>query len=252
METNTALFNFCVRQGDSSLILGQRLSALCGHGPILEEDIALTNISLDLIGQASTLFTFAASIENKGRTEDELAYHRGEREFTNALLVEQPNGDFAMTIVRQFLFDSYQFYLFQSLEKSVNNSLAEFATKFLKEVQYHLRHSTQWLLRLGDGTEESHNRTQKALDYLWSYTGDLFAETDGDELLCKQGVIFEAATLHKLWTDHITASFAQATLNCPATTFMHKGSRLGQHTEHLGFVLAEMQYIPRTFPGATW
>lgn len=252
METQTALFQYCLRLADSSLILSQRLGEWCGHGPILEEDIALTNISLDLIGHATAVLQYAVKVEGKGRNEDELAYLRNERDFRNVLLVEQPNGDYGNTIARQFLFDAFQFYYYQDLQKSKDETIAALAEKSLKEITYHLRHSSQWVLRLGDGTAESHERIQNSINELWTYTGDLFDMDEVDSLLIKEGVAVDSKRVKEKWEKHVAEVFEQATLKTPAQAFMQKGSREGKHTEHLGFLLAEMQYLPRTYPNAKW
>jgi ring-1,2-phenylacetyl-CoA epoxidase subunit PaaC len=252
METQTALFQYCLRLGDSSLVLSQRLGEWCGHGPILEEDIALTNISLDLIGHATAMLQYAAKVEGKGRNEDELAYLRNERDFRNALLVEQPNGDYACTIARQFLFDAFQYYYYQELQKSKDETIAALAAKSLKEITYHLRHSSQWVLRLGDGTAESHQRIQSALNDLWTYTGDLFDMDEVDVLLVKEGIASDLKAIKAKWNNHVSEILEKATIQIPAESYMQGGSRDGKHTEHLGFLLAEMQYLPRTYPTAKW
>ena len=252
MNKQQALFEYCLRLGDTSLILGQRLSEWCGHGPILEEDIGLTNISLDYIGHATSILKYAALVENKGRTEDDLAYQRNERDFKNALLVEQPNGDYACTIARQFLFSVFAFYLYEELKKSKDETLAGIAAKALKEITYHLRHSTEWMYRMGDGTEESHIRMQNALNDLWMFTGDLFEMHEADALMIKEGVGVDLKMIRSKWEKHIDEVVKKATLKIPSETFMQKGSLEGKHTEHLGYILAEMQYLPRTYPDATW
>jgi ring-1,2-phenylacetyl-CoA epoxidase subunit PaaC len=252
MENQTALFQYCLRLADSSLILGQRLGEWCGHGPILEEDIALTNIALDLVGHATAMLQYASTIEGKGHTEDDLAYLRSEREYRNVLLVEQTNGDYAKTIARQFLFDAFQYYYYESLQSSKDEMIAALATKSFKEITYHLRHSSQWVFRLGDGTPESHERIQNAIDELWMYTGDLFDMDETDSLLIKEGIAVDLKPVKEKWNDHVAEILKKATLKIPAQTFMQRGSREGKHTEHLGFLLAEMQYLPRTFPNAKW
>ena len=252
MDKQSALFEYCLRLGDSSLVIGQRLSEWCGHGPILEEDIALTNVALDFVGQATAILQYAASVEGKGRTEDDLAFMRNEREFRNVLLAEQPNGDYANTIMRQFLFDAYQYYFYQDLLKSKDKTIAALAEKSLKEVTYHLRHSSQWILRMGDGTTESHERVQAALDELWMFTGDLFDMDETDTLLIKEGIAIDMKPLRVKWMAHVAEIFEKAKLKIPSETFMQSGSREGRHTEHLGFLLAEMQSLPRTFPDAKW
>jgi ring-1,2-phenylacetyl-CoA epoxidase subunit PaaC len=247
-----ALFEYCLRLGDSSLILGHRLSEWCGHGPILEEDIALINIALDEIGRATSLLQHAAQIEGKGRTEDDLAYQRSERDFKNFLLTEQPNGDFAKTIVRQFFYDVYCHYLFNGLKNSKDAQLAGIAEKAVKEIAYHLLHSTDWMLRLGDGTDESHARMQNAINELYRFTGEMFMKDDTDDLLLKEGIAPDLSEIKSKWETHVAEVISEATLQIPEGVYMHSGSRKGIHTEHLGFLLAEMQYLPRMFPSAKW
>lgn len=252
MEKQKALFEYCLRLADSSLILGQRLGEWCGHGPILEEDIALTNIALDFVGHATAMLQYAAKVEGKDRTEDDLAYMRNEREFRNVLLVEQPNGDYAKTIARQFLFDTYQYYYYEALQKSKDETIAALAEKSLKEITYHLRHSSQWVLRLGDGTAESHERIQTAINDLWAFTGDLFDMDEADTCLIKEEIAVDLKPIKEKWFNHVSEILKKATLQIPAQTFMQSGSREGKHTEHLGYLLAEMQYLSRTFPHAKW
>ncbi len=246
------LFEYCLRIGDTSLILGQRLGEWCGHGPILEEDIALTNIALDLIGQSRALLTYAGEIEGKGRNEDDLAYMRGEREFRNFLIAEQPNGDFGQTILKQFFVSTFQCFFFTELTKSKDKTLSELAEKSLKEVTYHFRHSSEWVKRLGDGTEESRKRIIKAVDELWMYTGDMFDMNSVDDELIKEGIAFDRSKIKPLWENKVKEVFADATLSIPENAFMIGGSMEGKHTEYLGHMLAEMQSLSRAFPGATW
>jgi len=252
MNIKEATFDYLLRLGDSSLIIGHRLSEWCGHGPILEEDIAMTNIALDFVGNATALLTYAAQVEGKGRTEDDLAFMRNEREFRNLLLTEQPNGDFAQTITRQFLFDTYMYFLYEELKNSKDETLAALATKAHKEIVYHLRHTTEWMYRLGDGTEESHERAQKALDALWMYTAELFDMDEVDALLIKEGIVPDLALLKSKWEQRVEEVIKTSTLQVPKTTFKQKGSREGKHSEHLGFLLAEMQYVHRAYPGVKW
>ena len=246
------LFEYCLRLADTPLILGQRLGEWCGHGPILEEDIALTNISLDLFGQASGLLTYAASVEGKGRTEDDLAFLRDVRDFRNALIVEQPNSDYGQTILRQFLVSAYLYFLYESLSSSKDSMISGIAAKSLKEVAYHLRHSTEWVLRMGDGTEESHQRMLKATDELWMYTGDLFDADEVEHALVKNGIAVDLNTIHSKWLEKVRDVYNRATLPLPSNVFMIKGSRQGRHSEHLGHILAEMQVLPRMYPDAKW
>jgi len=252
MTTQEALFQYTLRLGDTNLILGQRLSEWTGHGPFLEEDLALTNIALDITGTAKSLLEYAASIEGKGRTEDDLAYFRNDRQFTNALITEQPNGDYANTIVRQVIMDCFDFHFYTELAKSKDETLAGIAQKSIKEVTYHLRHTASWLERFGDGTEESHNRAQNALNDLWQFTGDLFEMTEGDALLVKEGIAVDLNNVKVKWEKHMDDLFEKSTLKKPENVFMQKGSRKGIHTEHLAYILAEMQALPRMYPGAKW
>ena len=251
-KINKALFEYCLRLGDSSLILGQRLAEWCGHGPILEEDIALTNISLDLIGQSRAFLTYAGEVEEKGRTEDDLAFLRNEREFRNLLLTEQSNGDFAQTMLRQLFISAFQYYFYSALCNSKDATIAALAAKSLKEVTYHLRHSAQWVIRCGDGTEESQVRLKHALSELWKYTGDLFDMDDSDVILIKEGIAPDLKPIQKQWIDKIAEVFSFAKISIPENVFMMSGSRKGKHTESLGHMLSEMQYLQRTHPGATW
>ncbi len=252
MNLKEATVEYLFRLGDSSLIIGHRLSEWCGHGPILEEDIAMTNIALDFVGNATAILTYAAQLEGKGRTEDDLAFMRNEREFRNLLLTEQPNGDFAQTIARQFLFDTYMFYLYEGLKTSKDETLNALATKAHKEITYHLRHTTEWMYRLGDGTEESHERIQQAIDRLWMYTPDLFDADEVDQYLVKEGIIPDLSVVKGKWEDYVKKVISEATLKLPVTNVKQKGSREGKHTEHLGFLLAEMQYVHRAYPGVKW
>lgn len=246
------LFEYVLRLGDDSLILGHRVSEWCGHGPILEEDIALTNISLDLIGQATSLLKYAGEVEGKGRDEDKLAYLRIDREYKNSLLVEQLNGDFGMTIMRQFLFDAYRMPLFEALTHSKDKQLAAIAEKSLKETKYHYRHSAEWVIRLGDGTDESHERIQNAVDALFRYSSDLFFMDDVDAILFKEGISPDMKSIHDKWKTSVNNVFAEATLEIPENNWEQKGGRNGKHSEHLGLLLAEMQYIQRVYPNMEW
>ncbi len=251
-KVKTALTDYSIRLGDSPLILGQRLAEWCGHGPVLEEDIALTNISLDLIGQARAFLTYAAELEGKGRTEDDLAFLRNERQFKNMLLTEQVNGDFAQTILRQFLYSSFHVLFYRELAKSKDSTFSALAQKSLKEVTYHLRHSSEWVIRLGDGTTESKNRLENALSELWKYTGDMFDKDETDTVLITEEIAPDPDSLRKEWMETVNEVFSTATISVPKDVYMIKGSRQGKHTEQLGHLLAEMQYLPRTYPGAGW
>jgi ring-1,2-phenylacetyl-CoA epoxidase subunit PaaC len=247
-----ARFDYCLRLGDSSLILGHRLSEWCGHGPVLEEDIALINVSLDLIGRATNLLKYAGEIEGQGRTEDDLAYLRNERHFQNLLITEQPNGDFAVTIARQFFMDAFSYFLYDSLQSSSDKQLAAIAEKAIKEIRYHLRHSSEWMLKLGDGTPESHERLRNAVNQLWRFTGEMFIADETDKLLQEAGIAPDLAAIKINWDTMVNEVLEKATLTRPEDTFMQTGSKKGIHTEHLGFLLAEMQYLPRMYPGAKW
>ena len=249
---STAFFEYLLRLGDDRLVLGHRTSEWCGHGPILEEEIALTNIALDLIGEANLLLQRAGQVEGKGRDQDALAYLRIDREFRNVLMVEQPRGDFGHTIVRQFLFGTYALHQWEALTSCADADLAGIAAKAVKESRYHVRHAGEWLARLGDGTDESHARTQDALDDLWRYTGELFMTDAVEQELVKQKLAVDSSTLEAAWKRDVAEAIARATLRLPADGYMQRGGRSGLHSEHLGHMLAEMQVLPRTHPGATW
>lgn len=252
MTTNEALINYCLRLGDSSLILGQRMAEWCSNGPILEEDIAMTNVALDLIGQSRTMLTYAGKLEGKGRTEDDLAYKREEREFYNTLLSERPNGHFGDTVARNFLHSAFFYHLFQALKNSNDEMIAAHAAKSIKEITYHLRHSSEWLVRLGDGTEESHNKIQESLDNLWEYTGDLFEMNEVDELLIKEGIAVDLNEVKKAWGNTVAEVLSRATLTKPEDGYMHSGRLNAVHSEYLGHLIAEMQFLQRAYPTAKW
>jgi len=247
-----ALFEYLLRLGDDRLVLGHRLSEWCGHAPILEEDIALANIALDLIGQATLLLKLAGEIEGAGRSEDALAYFRDSTAFRNVQLVELPKGDFAVTIVRQFLFSAAAYYQLEALERSSHPELAGIAAKAVKETRYHVRHAGEWVIKLGDGTAESHDRAQRALDDLWRYTGELFLPDAVDETLAREGIAPDLAALEPKWRAQVADVVRRATLTLPADGYMQRGGRAGRHTEHLGHMLAEMQIVARSHPGAQW
>jgi len=253
MTQQEALFTYTQRLGDTSLILGHRISEWCGHGPKLEQDIALINISLDLIGQARNYLAYAGQVEGKGRDEDQLAYFRVEREFKNPLLVEYTNGDWGQTIMRSFLFDVFHYYFLNELIKSKDEQLAAIATKSLKEVTYHLRHNSDWVIRLGDGTAESHERMEKAIDELWMYTGELFDMDEVDQLLISAGIAPDLSRIKTKWEAKVKEVFEEATLTYPGESWMQSGGKLkGIHSEEMGYILAEMQYLPRCYPDAKW
>lgn len=246
------LFTYTLRLADNSLILAQRLSEWTGHGPFLEEDLALTNIALDTFGTATSLLEYAAETEGKGRSADDLAYFRNEREFTNVLLVEQANGDYAKTIVRQVFVDAFNLFLYQELAKSKDETLAGIAQKAIKEVTYHYRHSSSWVVRFGDGTEESHTKAQDAVNELWRFTGELFEMDEVETSLIKEGIAVDLNLIKSKWEKQIDELFAKATLKKPESAYMQTGGRKGIHTEHLGYLLSEMQTLPRMLPNAKW
>ena len=246
-----SLFQYTLRIADSSLILGQRMSEWCSKGPTLEEDIAMSNIGLDLFGQANGFYEYAAQLDGS-RSADELAFQRNEREFFNHQLTEQENGNFGTTTVRNFLHDAYNFLFYTQLSESKDETLAAIAAKSLKEVKYHLRHSSNWLIRLGDGTQESNLKVQDALDSLWQYTGELFEMDEIDNEILNQGIGVDNSKLKKAWDKIVDSSLKKAKLNRPLDGYMASGSKKGIHTEHLGFLLAEMQFLPRAYPDAEW
>lgn len=237
---------------DNSLILGQRLGELTGHGPTLETDIALTNISLDLFGQVRSYFQYAAQISGEEVTEDDLAFLRTEREYLNVLLVEQPNTDFAYTIGRQFLFDHFHILLMQELQKSDDATLVAIASKSIKEVNYHKRFSSDWVKRLGDGTEESKEKMQTAINDLWRFTDELFHITTADEEMIKAGVGVDVKTLKEAYYKNVSEVLEEATLDVPDLKYFQKGGKDGIHSEHMGFILSDMQYMQRTYPNMNW
>ncbi|MDB4906830.1 MAG: phenylacetate-CoA oxygenase, PaaI subunit [Gemmatimonadetes bacterium] len=251
-EPANALFEYLLRLGDDRLVLGHRLSEWCGHGPILEEDIALSNIALDLLGQATIYLKMAGEVEGKGRDEDALAFFREVVDFRNAHLCELPRGDFGFTIVRQFLFDAYDAILLEFLLKSTHEELAAFASKAIKEARYHVRHSGEWVIKLGDGTTESHRRAQAALDALWKYTPELFTCDAIDAELEARGIAPDQALVQAKWNEVVRDVLARATLTVPEKAVATRGGRQGRHTEHLGLMLAEMQSTARAHPGAKW
>ncbi|MGX7705692.1 1,2-phenylacetyl-CoA epoxidase subunit PaaC [Methylobacterium sp. Gmos1] len=247
-----ALFEFLTRMGDNALVLGHRLSEWCGHGPVLEEDIGTANVALDLIGQARFWLGLAGEIEGRGRSADDLAFLRDVWDFRNVLLVEMPNGDFGRTIMRQFLFDAWHVAMLRDLTGSSEARVAEIAAKAVKEVHYHLEKSADLVIRLGDGTGESHRRMQGALDLLWPYAGELFLGDAMDEVVAAAGIAPDPASLRSAWDATVLPVLAEATLAVPNGSFAQKGGRRGIHTEHLGRMLAEMQFLQRAYPGATW
>lgn len=248
----SSLFRYALRLADDALILGHRLSEWIGHAPMLEEELALGNIALDLIGEARALYSYAGAVEGAGRDEDAFAYRRDAGGFRNLLLVEQPNGDFAATIVRQFLYSAFIGPFWRALMGSRDATLAAIAAKAEKEAAYHRRHAGEWLIRLGDGTAESHRRAQEALDDLWIYAGEMF-EMDADErALAAEGIAVDRALLRDEWEESVRKLLAEATLARPAAGWTQTGGRNGRHSEHLGHLLAEMQFLQRAYPGAAW
>ncbi len=276
MNTNSqfpilnSLINYILHLADNALILAHCNSEWCGHGPVLEQDIAITNISLDLIGQARNFYQYAAELTNHSTiqpfnhstiqpfnhsthsTEDTLAYLRDARNFKNCLLVEQPNGDWGKTILRQFFFSNYQYLLYEKLQISSDDQLSAIAAKALKEVTYHLRWSSEWVIRLGDGTEESHNRMLNAIDELWPYTDELFIAADYENELLNNKISVDVASLKTNWQQKTELIFSEATLPMPKEIFAHKGGKQGMHTEQLGFILAGMQFLQRAYPNSEW
>jgi ring-1,2-phenylacetyl-CoA epoxidase subunit PaaC len=245
--------NYLLRLGDNALILSQQLSQLCGKGPALEEDMALTNVALDLLGQTRMWYEYAGELEGAGRDEDQLAYHRDAHDFKNCLLLEQPNGNYADTMMRQFLFDTWHYFLIRGLTASSDTRIAGIAEKTLKEVTYHVRRSGDLIVRLGDGSDISHAKTQAAANDLWMYTGEAFHYDAIDDAMVAAGVAPAADGLRAQWLEHVAEIFAEATLTMPSPdAWMQKGGKQGTHTEHLGFILAEMQFLQRAYPGAQW
>ena len=249
--TETPLVRFVLRRADDAVVLGHRLSEWCGHAPTPEEDMALANMGLDLLGQARSLYSYAAEIEGAGHDEDDLAYLRDTPQFQNLLLVEQPNGDFALTIVRQFLYAAYVDPWWRAMMASEDPTLAAIAAKAEKETAYHLRHASEWLIRLGDGTSESHRRAQAAIDQLWPYIGEMFEPGDECDLIAS-GIAADPAALRPGFDALAAGVLDQATLRRPAGVWAQRGGRQGRHSEHLGFLLAEMQHLQRSYPGAKW
>lgn len=250
--SETPLVLYTLRRADDALILGHRLSEWCGHAPMLEEDMALANMGLDLLGQARGLYSYAAEVEGRGNDEDKFAYLRDIRQYRNLLLLEQPNGDFARTMVRQFFYAAFADLYWRAMMKSDDATLAAIAAKSEKESAYHVRHSSEWIVRLGDGTGDSHARAQTAIDDLWAFTGEMF-EVDGSErALIDAGIAVDPAILRPQWLKLVSDIVNEATLVLPKSGWMQQGGRSGRHSEHLGHLLSELQSMPRTFPGATW
>jgi ring-1,2-phenylacetyl-CoA epoxidase subunit PaaC len=254
-----ALIDYTLHLADNALVLGHRNSEWTGHGPILEQDIALSNIALDLIGQARNLYQFAAGMMNGGVSEDSLAYLRDVREFRNCLLVEQPNGDWGMTILRQFFFSAWQYYFYGELRQSRDNTLAAIAEKSFKEVTYHLRWSGEWVIRLGDGTDESHSRMEKAMAHLWQFTGELFEPATYELELVSDKIAVDLSVIRPMWDQRVQEVLSTARLShgssdwgSGGSEWMQTGGKQGRHTEQLGYLLAEMQFLQRAYPGCEW
>lgn len=275
VNQSTSQLLYTLQIADNALIIGHRISEWCGHGPILEQDIAITNTSLDHLGQARSLYQHAADMFNalpteqkntlftstalqnkinKGENidEDDLAYLRDSWDFRNVLLTEQPNKDWAYTVVRSFFYDAFNFYFYTELQKSKDSVLAAIAEKSLKEVTYHLRWSSEWMIRLGDGTDESKARIQEAVDNRWAYTGEFFEATEADKAMLAEGIGVDLAGIKTKWMERVNAVLEEATLTLPANNWMHSGGKECRHSENLGFVLAEMQFMQRAYPDMEW
>lgn len=250
MNNNLVQYIFSI--ADNSLILGQRLGELCGHGPSLETDIAMTNISLDLFGQVRSYYQYAAKLIGDDATEDTIAFLRKEREYKNVLLVEQPNRDFAYSIGRQFLFDVYHLLLLEELQNSSDATLSAIAKKSIKEVSYHTRFSSDWIRRLGDGTEESHNRIQTAITDLWVFTEELFLQTEAEKAMVAEGIGVDVTQLKEAFYKRVNTILEESTLETPTIEYFQKGGKQGIHSEHMGYILTELQYMQRTYPNMTW
>jgi len=249
---NPLLFPYLLTIADNSLILAQRLGELCGHGPNLETDIALTNISLDLLGQTRSYYQYAAKISGENKTEDDIAFLRIEREYKNCLLVEQPNTHFGYTIGRQFLFDVYHYMLMEKLQDSPDETLSAIAKKGIKEVSYRKRFSSDWVKRLGDGTEESKAKMQEAIDALWRFTDELFIMTEAEKEMAKEGIGVDISEFRGKYYEEVSAILREATLTIPENKYFAKGGKEGIHSEHMGYLLADLQYMQRTYPNMTW
>lgn len=243
---------YVLRLGDNALILGQRLSAWCGYGPVLEQDIALSNIALDQLGQARMLMQYAAELKGGDTTEDGMAFFRDVFDYHNLLLLEMENGHWGDTVVRQFLFDTFNYFFYTELLKSADERLQSIAQKAIKEVTYHAQWSAEWVIRLGDGTEESHQKAQKSLDELWEWTGEMFTMDELERRMVEQGIGVDVAALKPRWDEKVAEILDLATLRKPEDGWMQSGGKQGEHTEYLGYVLAEMQHLPRMYPDAQW
>jgi len=250
--TRAELMDYAIALGDDALTIGQRLSEWCSNAPFLEEDLALANVALDFIGRARMFFGYAAQLEGRGRSEDDVAYLRDCREYRNLLICELPRGDFAFSTARQFLIDAFNLCFLEKLTASNDAQLAAIAAKALKESRYHLRRSRDWMLRLGDGTQESHRRLQAALDDLWGYTAEFFEMEEAEQRLAAAGVAVDRSVLRGEWDRLVDGVLAEATLQRPAGDWSVGGGRRGIHTEHLGHMLSELQYLQRAYPGLQW
>ncbi|TPE44520.1 phenylacetate-CoA oxygenase subunit PaaC [Pontibacter mangrovi] len=251
-EVRQLVFDYTLQLADTSLILSHRLAEWCGHGPILEQDMAMTNISLDLLGEARNLYQYAAELEGKGHTEDDLAYLRDAVAYKNPLLVEQPNGNFGDTVLRQFIFDTFHYFFLKELQNSTDHRLAAIAEKSLKEASYHIKWSSEWVIRLGDGTEESKKRMEAAIDELWTYSGELFEATPTEKALQELDIIPDYTSIKAEWDKHVAQVLQEATLALPQDQWMQSGGKYGRHSEHLGYILSDLQYLQRTYPGQKW
>ena len=252
MSDPALIKQYAIRMGDDALVLGHRLSEWCSHGPFLEEDLALTNTALDYVGRARMFYSYAAQLAADGSTEDTFAYHRDCRDFTNLLMLELPNGDFGFTMARQYLVDEFYFLFMQALSRSTDETLRGIADKSVKESDYHRRRSIEWMMRLGDGTEESHERLQSSLDDLWGYTSEFFLVDDLDRTLVNAGVAVDVSAFKCEWRDRVERTLAEATLTMPDTDWSVTGGREGMHTEALGHMLSDLQFLQKTYPGMEW
>jgi ring-1,2-phenylacetyl-CoA epoxidase subunit PaaC len=252
MQEIELIYNYVLHLADNSMILGQRNAEWCGHGPVLEQDIAITNITLDLIGEARSLYEYAAELKGGKATEDTVAFLRDIMSYRNALLLEQPNTDWAYTIVRQFFYDAFHLQVLAFLQTGKDKRLSEIANKSFKEVTYHLKWSSEWVIRLGDGTDISHEKMQTAINELWEYTGEFFIPSEIEMQAMQLGLAPNLESLKPLWLEKVKDIFEQATLAIPTKDFQQKGGKLGIHSEHLGYILAEMQFMQRSYPGLAW
>lgn len=251
-ERKDLLIDYLLQLADNSMILGQRNSEWCGHGPILEQDIALTNITLDLIGEARSLYQYIAELKGGTETEDSVAFLRDAMQYRNVLLLEQPNTDWAYTVLKQFFYDSFHYHLQESLVESSDQRLREIAKKTIKESAYHLKWSSEWVIRLGDGTDISHQKMQSALDALWEYSGEFFIPSECETQMMTEGIAGNLNQIEAKFNQKVSEVLAEATLKIPGNTFQQKGGKSGYHSEHLGYILAEMQYMQRAYPGSEW